>query len=391
MDQPDPFGFIGLTYDDVHAAARAHRRDPERGGHVLAAHARASRCASPLLSRRDGHRHRVAHGDRDGRARAASGSCTATCPSRTRPRYVDQVKRSRVGHDHQPGHHHPRRDGRRGRRACAAATASPACPVVEGDGTLRRHHHQPRHAVRLAVRGRPTTLVRDVMTTVPLITAPVGIDRGRGRRALRPAQDREAPLVDDAGPALRGLITVKDFVKSEQYPQRHEGRRGPPRVGAAIGFFGDAWERAGALCARPGVDVLVVDTANGRLGRRARHGAPPQGRLGVRAHGGHRRQRRDPRGRPGARSTRASDAVKVGVGPGSICTTRVVAGVGVPAGDRRLRGVARGARARRPGDRRRRPAVLRRHRQGARRRRRHRDARLAAGRLRRVARATWCS
>ena len=87
-------------------------------------------------------------------------------------------------------------------------------------------------------------------------------------------------------------------------------------------------------------------------------------------------------GRPGARRRRRRRASRSASGPGSICTTRVVAGVGVPQVTADLRGRAGLPAGRRPGDRRRRPAVLRRHRQGARRRRRHRDARLAARRLR---------
>ena len=135
------------------------------------------------------------------------------------------------------------------------------------------------------------------------------------------------PLVDESG-RLRGLITVKDFTKSEQYPQATKDDSGRLRVGAAIGFHGDAWQRAMALV-DAGVDALFVDTAHGhsrgvldmikRLKNEpaAEHVDVVGGNVATRA---------------GAQALveAGADGVKVGVGPGSICTTRVVAGVGVP-------------------------------------------------------------
>ena len=94
---------------------------------------------------------------------------------------------------------------------------------------------------------RTTTLVRDVMTRQPLITAPVGIDPDSARRHLRRAQDREAAAGRRRRAGSRGLITVKDFDKSEKYPNATKDDEGRLRVGAAIGFFGDAWERAMTL------------------------------------------------------------------------------------------------------------------------------------------------
>jgi len=127
---------------------------------------------------------------------------------------------------------------------------------------------------------------------------------------------------------LRGLITVKDFVKSEQYPRATKDDEGRLRVGAAIGFYGDAWDRATALV-EAGVDVLVADTANGHarllLEMVHRLKADPATR-GVQVIGGNVATRAGAQALVDA----GADAVKVGVGPGSICTTRVVAGVGVP-------------------------------------------------------------
>ncbi|AEI11404.1 IMP dehydrogenase [Cellulomonas gilvus] len=172
-----------------------------------------------------------------------------------------------------------------------------------------------------------TRRVREVMTPMPLVTAPVGIDRDEAASLLAKHKIEKLPLVDDAG-VLRGLITVKDFVKSEQYPMSTKDGEGRLVVGAAIGFFGDAWERATALV-EAGVDVLVVDTANGHarlMLEMVRRLKTDPGTRHVQVIGGNVATREGAQALVDA----GADAVKVGVGPGSICTTRVVAGVGVP-------------------------------------------------------------
>ncbi|MFZ1286904.1 MAG: IMP dehydrogenase, partial [Candidatus Phosphoribacter sp.] len=172
-----------------------------------------------------------------------------------------------------------------------------------------------------------STLVRDVMTPMPLITAPEGISREDATLLLRQHKRERLPLVDDAG-RLAGLITVKDFVKSEQFPMASKDGQGRLMVGAAIGYFGDAWERAGLLV-EAGVDVLVVDTAHGHarllleMVRRLKRDPATEH---VQVIGGNVATRQGAQ----ALIDAGADAVKVGVGPGSICTTRVVAGVGVP-------------------------------------------------------------
>ena len=172
-----------------------------------------------------------------------------------------------------------------------------------------------------------TTKVDEVMTPMPLITAPVGISRVDATALLRRHKRERLPIVDPEG-RLAGLITVKDFVKSEQFPKASKDDDGRLMVGAAIGYFGDAWERATTLI-EAGVDVLVADTAHGHVRmlldmvRRlktdpaTRHVQVIGGNVATRA---------------GAQAfvDAGSDAVKVGVGPGSICTTRVVTGVGAP-------------------------------------------------------------
>jgi IMP dehydrogenase len=172
-----------------------------------------------------------------------------------------------------------------------------------------------------------STKVDEVMTPMPLFTAPEGISRADATLLLRKHKRERLPLVDPTG-RLTGLITVKDFVKSEQFPDASKDADGRLMVGAAIGYFGDAWERAATLI-EAGVDVLVADTAHGHV------------RLLLEMV---RRLKTDPATRDvqvigGNVATRAgaqafidvgADAVKVGVGPGSICTTRIVTGVGAP-------------------------------------------------------------
>ncbi len=169
--------------------------------------------------------------------------------------------------------------------------------------------------------------VRQVMTPMPLVTAPVGITADDAAALLGKHKVEKLPLVDEAG-RLAGLITVKDFVKSEQYPSATKDDEGRLRVAAAVGFYGDAWDRATALV-EAGVDVVVVDTAHGHtramLDMIARLKRDPATR-GVQVVGGNVATRAGAQALVDA----GADAVKVGVGPGSICTTRVVAGVGVP-------------------------------------------------------------
>lgn len=173
----------------------------------------------------------------------------------------------------------------------------------------------------------PTRTVREVMTPQPLVTGPVGIVREEAARLLAHHKIEKLPLVDEAG-RLGGLITVKDFVKTEQYPLATKDDEGRLRVAAGVGFFGDAWERATALI-EAGVDALIVDTAHGHtnalLDMVKRLKADPATKR-VDIVGGNIATRAGAQALVDA----GVDAVKVGVGPGSICTTRVVAGVGVP-------------------------------------------------------------
>ncbi|MGB3763465.1 MAG: IMP dehydrogenase [Ornithinimicrobium sp.] len=169
--------------------------------------------------------------------------------------------------------------------------------------------------------------VAEVMTSTGLVTGPVGVDKDDALHLLAVNKIEKLPIVDADG-RLRGLFTVKDFTKTEQFPDSTKDDAGRLRVGAAVGFFGDSWERSMALV-EAGVDLLVVDTANGHArgvtDMIARlKGEPSASHVDV--IGGNVATR------AGAQALidAGADAVKVGVGPGSICTTRVVAGVGVP-------------------------------------------------------------
>ena len=215
-----------------------------------------------------------------------------------------------------------------------------------------------------------------VMTPMPLITAPVGVSRDEALALLRQHKVEKLPLIDGTG-RLRGLITVKDFTKSEKFPNATKDSAGRLVVGAAVGVGEDAKGRAQAL-AEAGADFLVVDTAHGHSQAVLDMVGQLKANLHVEIVGGNIASR------AGAQALidAGADAVKVGVGPGSICTTRVVAGVGVPQVTA-IYEAAQAARAgRRPGDRGRRAAALRGHRQGHRGRGGHGHAGQPAGRLR---------
>lgn len=323
MDQPDPFGFIGLTYDDVMLLPGHTDVIPSEASTASRLTKRIS-VNVPLLS---------AAMDTVTEARMAIamarqggiGILHRNLSIEDQAAYVDKVKRSESGMITNPVTTTPDATVAEVDALCGQFRVS-GLPVVEQDGTLVGIITN-RDMRFVATFEQATTYVRDVMTKAPLITAMEGIDPEEAIAIFAQHKIEKLPLVDADG-KLRGLITVKDFDKSEQYPDATKDDEGRLRVGAAIGFFGDAWQRAEAL-RDAGVDVLVVDTANGES----------EGVLDM-----VRRLKADPTFDAidvigGNVATRAGaqalidagvDAVKVGVGPGSICTTRVVAGVGVP-------------------------------------------------------------
>ncbi|MGN0101263.1 MAG: IMP dehydrogenase [Dietzia sp.] len=168
--------------------------------------------------------------------------------------------------------------------------------------------------------------VDEVMTRAPLVVAREGVTAEAALGLLRRHKIEKLPIVDGDG-RLTGLITVKDFVKTEKHPDATKDSDGRLRVAAAIGTGEDAWQRAGAL-ADAGVDALVVDTAHAHNRNALDMVARVKRELGDRVQviGGNLATR----GAAQAMIDAGADAIKVGIGPGSICTTRVVAGVGAP-------------------------------------------------------------
>jgi IMP dehydrogenase len=166
--------------------------------------------------------------------------------------------------------------------------------------------------------------VSALMTSSGLVTAPLGTTLEEAEEILHRHKVEKLPVVDAAG-RLKGLITVKDIQKRVQFPHATKDERGRLRVGAAVGVGPDALERAEALVDED-VDVLVVDTAHGHSRGVGEMVRTIKSRFGVEVVAGNIATGEAAR----ALIDAGADAVKVGVGPGSICTTRVVAGVGVP-------------------------------------------------------------
>ncbi|MEP7091471.1 MAG: IMP dehydrogenase, partial [Nocardioidaceae bacterium] len=238
---------------------------------------------------------------------------------------VDLVKRTQTGMISNPVTIHPKATLEELDEICGQYRVS-GLPVVDEDMRLLGIiTNRDLRFVPVAEWG--DRLVGDVMTPMPLITGHEGIEREEATRLLRQHKRERLPIVDDDG-RLVGLITVKDFVKSEQFPHASNDADGRLLVAAAIGYFGDAWDRATTLV-EAGVDVLVPDVANGHarlmLDMIRRLKSDPATRH-VQVIGGNVATRAGAQALVDA----GVDAVKVGVGPGSICTTRVVAGVGVP-------------------------------------------------------------
>ena len=195
-------------------------------------------------------------------------------------------------------------------------------PVVDSDGIL------VGICTNRDMRFEPdmSSTVADVMTAMPLVVAKRGVSKKDALNLLSSNKVEKLPIVDDAG-KLVGLITVKDFVKTEQYPDSSKDASGRLLVGAGIGTGDDSWSRAGALT-DAGVDVLIVDTAHAHNKGVLEMVSKVKKEFGDRVDviGGNLATRAAAK----AMIEAGADAVKVGIGPGSICTTRVVAGVGAP-------------------------------------------------------------
>jgi IMP dehydrogenase len=317
---PDRFAPLGLTFDDVlllPGASDVNPSDVDTATQLT----RRIRLAIPLVS---------SAMDTVTEARMAIamarhggiGVLHRNMPIEEQAGQVDLVKRSEAGMVTQPVTCSPEHTLADVDLMCARYRIS-GLPVVDDDGVLLGivTNRDIRFETDMSRR------VSEVMTSMPLVTAPVGVSRPEALRLLQTNRIEKLPLVDDHG-RLSGLITVKDFVKAGQFPLATKDESGRLRVAAAIGFFDDAYKRAMALV-DAGVDVIVVDVAQGHgrgvLDMVARLKADPAA-AHVDVIGGNIATR------DGAQALvdAGADGVKVGVGPGSICTTRVVAGVGVP-------------------------------------------------------------
>ncbi len=167
--------------------------------------------------------------------------------------------------------------------------------------------------------------ISEVMTKENLVTAPEGTDLKQAQEILRHHRIEKLPIVDEDG-ILRGLITIKDIEKATKYPNSAKDANGRLLCGAAIGATRDVVERAGALI-KAGVDVLVLDSAHGHSANiirsvRTVKEAYPDAQI-IAGNIATAEAARD-------LIEAGADAIKVGIGPGSICTTRIVAGIGVP-------------------------------------------------------------
>ena len=326
MTQPehDPFGFIGLTYDDV-LLLPGHTDVIPSEADTSSRISKRITVQTPLLSAAmdtvTESRMAIAMARQGG-----LGVVHRNLSIADQADQVDRVKRSESGMITNPLTIGPEATLAELDEICCAATASPACRSwTRATGCWASS--PTATPASCPESDFPLRLVSDVMTKMPLVTGHVGISREEASHKLATNKIEKLPLVDEQG-RLKGLITTKDFTKAEQYPLATKDDEGRLRVGAAIGFFGDGWERAMALI-DAGVDALFVDTANGHS----------QGVLEM-----IRRLKSDPVAahvdiiggqaatREGAQALidAGADGIKVGVGPGSICTTRVVAGVGVP-------------------------------------------------------------
>ncbi len=232
---------------------------------------------------------------------------------------VDKVKRSESGMIVEPVTLPPDAPVRAALELMARYKVS-GVPITDGDGVLVG-----------ILTNRDLRFENDVaqpisalMTSRNLVTAPVGTTLAEAEEILHRNKIEKLPVVDADG-RLRGLITVKDIQKKIEFPEATKDEQGRLRVAAAVGVGPDALERAEAL-AGAGADVIVVDTAHGyslgvlEMVRRIKDAVPLEVVAGNIATAEAARSLLDA----------GADALKVGVGPGSICTTRVVAGVGVP-------------------------------------------------------------
>jgi IMP dehydrogenase len=323
VEYPDPFSLVGLTYDDV--LLLPGQSDVLPSGVLTST--RLSRNISiniPLISSAmdtvTEARMAIAMARQGG-----LGIIHRNLSIEDQASQVDLVKRSEAGMVSHPVTTSPYATIQEVDDLCGRYRVS-GLPVIDDDSKLVGIVTNRDMRFVLEVQ-RSTTLVKDVMTPMPLVVGKVGINPDEAIALLAQHRIEKLPLVNDDG-RLCGLITVKDFDKSEKYPNAAKDVAGRLLVGAAVGVGAGAFERAMALV-EAGADLLVVDTAHGHnsavLEMIKRLKSEPFAKK-TDIIGGNIATRE------GAKAIidAGADGIKVGVGPGSICTTRVVAGVGVP-------------------------------------------------------------
>ena len=317
MTHPPKFSPVGLTFDDVlllPARSEVLPSEADTGTRIT----RRLRLRIPLVSSAmdtvTEARMAIAMARQGG-----VGVLHRNLSIEEQAQQVDLVKRSEAGMVTDPVTCGPDATIADVDRLCAHYRIS-GVPVTSDDGILlgivtnRDMRFETDSSVRVAA----------VMTPMPLVTAPVGVAPEEALRLLKQHKVEKLPLVDEAG-RLRGLITVKDYAKSEKFPNATKDAGGRLVVGAAVGVGEDAKRRAHTLI-EAGADFLIVDTAHGHAQSVLDMVAQVKANADVEVIGGNVATREGAQ----ALIEAGVDGVKVGVGPGSICTTRVVAGVGVP-------------------------------------------------------------
>ncbi|MGI5137618.1 MULTISPECIES: IMP dehydrogenase [unclassified Streptomyces] len=315
---PEKFATLGLTYDDVLLLPGASDMAPDEID-TTSYVSKNVRVNIPLLS---------AAMDKVTESRMAIamarqggvGVLHRNLSIEDQANQVDLVKRSESGMVANPITIHPDATLAEADALCGKFRIS-GVPVTDGAGKLLGIVTNRD----MAFENDRSRQVHEVMTPMPLVTGHVGISGTEAMQLLRRHKIEKLPLVDEAG-ILKGLITVKDFVKAEQYPNAAKDAEGRLIVGAAVGVAGDSFERAQGLI-EAGVDFIVVDTAHGHSRLVGDMVAKIKSNFsGVDIIGGNIATREGAQ----ALIDAGVDGIKVGVGPGSICTTRVVAGIGVP-------------------------------------------------------------
>lgn len=318
-DDPNKVALHGLTFDDVLLLPAESNVVPSEVD-TSAQFTRNTRLGIPLAS---------AAMDTVTEARMAIamarqggiGVLHRNLSSQEQAEQVEIVKRSESGMVTDPVTANPDMTIQEVDDLCARFRIS-GLPVVNEDGTLlgictNRDMRFERDYSRK---------VSDIMTAMPLVVAKEGVSKEEALDLLSTNKVEKLPIVDKNN-KLVGLITVKDFVKTEQFPNSSKDASGHLLVAAGIGTGEESYERAGLLV-DAGVDVLIVDSAHAHNNRVLEMVSRVKNDFGSKIDvvGGNLATRSAAK----AMIEAGADAIKVGIGPGSICTTRVVAGVGAP-------------------------------------------------------------